>query len=91
MEKYPILIARLILSLFTMGNLLQSYGTNVRFAIGGAGFILFAAYVTKLLVSNKAFKKRIRKSRNCSIFPTITMAAVLLAGYIKSFMHRLPF
>ena len=85
LKKYPIPIAGLILSLFALGNLLQSYGKNVRLAVGIIGFILFAVYVLKLLFLNKTLKEEFENPVIASVFPTFTMATILFAGYVKPF------
>lgn len=85
LKKYPIPIAGLILSLFALGNLLQSYGKNVRLAIGCIGFILCAVYLIKLLLLNTTLKEEFENSVIASVFPTFTMASILLAGYVKPF------
>lgn len=85
LKKYPIPIAGLILSLFALGNLLQSYGKNVRFAIGWIGFILCAVYLIKLLFLNTTLKEEFENPVIASVFPTFTMASILLAGYVKPF------
>lgn len=85
LKKYPIPIAGLILSLFALGNLLQSYGKNVRLAIGCIGFILCAVYLIKLLLLNTTLKEEFENPVIASVFPTFTMASILLAGYVKPF------
>ena len=49
LKKLPIPIAGLILSMFALGNLLQSYSNVVRLCIGGVALILYIIFVLKLL------------------------------------------
>ena len=45
LKKLPIPIAGLILSMFALGNLLQSYSNVVRLCIGGVALILYIIFV----------------------------------------------
>ncbi|MEL3907359.1 MAG: TDT family transporter [Treponema sp.] len=84
-KRYPLPIAGLILALFALGNLLQSYSNNVRLAIGLLAFILYTVYVLKLLFVNKQLKSEFDNPVIASVFPTFTMASMLLAVYLKVF------
>jgi exfoliative toxin A/B len=83
LKKYPIPMAGLILSIFALGNLLQSYGDSIRNVIGIIGFILYAIYVLKLIVLQKGVKEQLENPLIGSVFLTITMATMLFATYIK--------
>lgn len=85
LKKYPLPAAGLILSLFALGNLLLSYGKNFRLVCGGIGFILLAVYALKLLFLNKSLKKEFENPVIASVFPTVTMALILAAVYVKPF------
>ena len=87
LKKYPIPIAGLILSIFALGNLLQSYGDNVRLAVGAIGFVLLIPFVLKLLVMNKALKEDFQNPVIASVFLTFTMALICFAGYVKVFFE----
>ena len=49
LKRYPIPIAGLILGLFALGNLVQSYSNEARHVIGVIGFILYVPYLLKQL------------------------------------------
>lgn len=83
LKKYPIPIAGLILALFALGNLLQSYGDSIRNVIGAVGFILYAIYIIKLIVLKKGVKEQLENPLIGSVFLTITMATMLFATYVK--------
>lgn len=85
LKKYPLPAAGLILSLFALGNLLLSYGKNFRLVCGGIGFLLLAVYALKLLFLNKSLKEEFENPVIASVFPTVTMALILAAGYVKPF------
>ncbi|HBF7691114.1 TPA: TDT family transporter [Clostridioides difficile] len=83
LKKYPIPIASLILSIFTLGNLLQSYSESLRNVIGFIGFILYAIYIVKIILLRKGVKEQLENPLISSTFPTITMATMIFATYIK--------
>lgn len=88
LKKYPIPIAGLILATFALGNLLQSYSTQLRFVIGAIGFILYAVYIIKVLVLNVKLKEPLENPVFASVFPTITMATMLLSTYLKPYSQQ---
>lgn len=83
LKKYPIPIAGLILAIFALGNLLQSYGDPIRNVIGAVGFILYAIYIIKLIVLKNGVKEQLENPLIGSVFLTITMATMLFATYVK--------
>lgn len=87
LKNYPIPIAGLILSIFALGNLLQSYGDNVRLAVGAIGFLLLIPFVLKLIVMNKSLKEDFQNPVVASVFLTFTMALICFAGYVKIFFN----
>ena len=85
LKRYPIPIAGLILGLFALGNLVQSYSNEARHVIGVIGFILYVPYLLKVLVLNSKLSEPLSNPVAASVFPTFTMATMLLAGYIKPY------
>ncbi|KPI48543.1 C4-dicarboxylate ABC transporter [Clostridioides difficile] len=83
LKKYPIPIASLILSIFTLGNLLQSYSESLRNVIGFIGFVLYAIYIVKIVLLKKGVKEQLENPLISSTFPTITMATMIFATYVK--------
>ena len=84
-KRYPIPIAGLILSIFALGNLLQSYSKNLHLVIGTIGFLLFLLYLIKIIFHNIKLKEDFSNPIPASVFLTFTMATILFAGYIKPF------
>lgn len=82
LKKYPIPIAGLILSMFALGNLLQSYSANLRFAIGAVASVLYFVYLLKVLVLNCKMKTELENPVVASVFLTFTMATILMSTYI---------
>ncbi|MGP1437961.1 MAG: TDT family transporter [Treponema sp.] len=89
LKRYPIPIAGLILSIFALGNLLQSYNKNLRLSIGIIGFVLILAYIIKIIFQNIKLKEEFMNPIPASVFLTFTMATILLAGYIKQFSETI--
>ncbi|MGX9755425.1 TDT family transporter [Clostridioides difficile] len=89
LKKYPIPIASLILSIFALGNLLQSYSESLRNVIGFIGFILYAIYMVKIILLRKNVKEQLENPLVLSTFPTITMATMIFATYVKSLSPEL--
>ena len=85
LKRYPIPIAGLILGLFALGNLIQSYSNEARLALGIIALILYVPYLLKVLVLNFKLCEPLDNPVAASVFPTITMATMLLAGYVKPY------
>lgn len=85
LKRYPIPIAGLILALFALGNLIQSYSAKARLALGLIAFILYIPYLLKVAILNVKLSEPLSNPVAASVFPTITMATMLLAGYVKPY------
>ena len=85
LKKLPIPIAGLILSMFALGNLLQSYSNVVRLCIGGVALILYIIFVLKVVVLNSKLKTVLDNPVAASVLLTITMATILLSSYAKPY------
>ena len=85
LKRYPIPIAGLILALFALGNLIQSYSTETRLVLGAIGLVLYLLYLLKVLVLNVKLSVPLENPVAASVFPTFTMATMLLAGYVKPY------
>ena len=85
LKRYPIPIAGLILALFALGNLIQSYSAEARLALGLIAFILYIPYLLKVAILNVKLSEPLSNPVAASVFPTITMATMLLAGYVKPY------
>ena len=90
LKKLPIPIAGLILSMFALGNLLQSYSNVVRLCIGGVALILYIIFVLKIVVLNSKLKTVLDNPVAASVLLTITMASSLVCWcYITYFSNDL--
>ena len=85
LKRYPIPIAGLILGLFALGNLIQSYNANARLALGVIALILYVPYLLKILFLNAKLSEPLDNPVAASVFPTFTMATMLLAAYVKPY------
>ena len=85
LKRYPIPIAGLILALFALGNLIQSYDARARLALGVIALILYLPYLLKVILLNSKLKEPLENPVAASVFPTFTMATMLLAGYVKPY------
>lgn len=85
LKRYPIPIAGLILALFALGNLIQSYSNEARLALGVVGLILYVPYLLKVIILNAKLSEPLSNPVAASVFPTFTMATMLLAGYVKPY------
>ena len=85
LKRYPIPIAGLILALFALGNLIQSYDPRARLALGVIAVILYVPYLLKIIILNFKLSEPLDNPVAASVFPTFTMATMLLAAYVKPY------
>ncbi len=85
LKRYPIPIAGLILGLFALGNLIQSYSAEARLALGIIALVLYVPYLLKILFLNVKLSEPLDNPVAASVFPTFTMATMLLAAYVKPY------
>lgn len=88
LKKFPIPIAGLILAMFALGNLLQSYSTTLRLCIGAVSGIFYLIYVIKILFLNTKLKEALDNPVFASVFMTITMATMLVSTYLKPYSQN---
>lgn len=89
LKKVPLPMAGLILAIFALGNLLKPYGDIVRNVLGLIGGILYLIYLIKLIVLNTKLSEPLENPVIASVFPTFTMATMLVATYIKPYVPAL--
>ena len=89
LKKLPIPIAGLILAMFALGNLLQSYSNVVRLCIGGVALILYVIFVLKIVLLNLKLKTVLDNPVVASVLLTSTMATMLISTYVKSYISSL--
>lgn len=89
LKKYPVPITGLILGLAAAGNLVQSYGEIFRNIFGLISAVLFILMIAKILKFPKGVKESLDNPVAASVFPTFSMATMLLSTYIKPFAGSL--
>ena len=82
-KKIPIPICGVILGLFGLGNLLQSYSEGVRMACGITATILMVLFLISVITDFGKFKKEIGNPVTASVFCTFPMALMLFSTYFK--------
>ncbi len=85
LKKYPVPATGLILGLAALGNLIQSYGEAYRSIFGILSAVLFALMIAKMIKYPKDIVTALDNPLVASVFPTFSMAIMLLATYIKTF------
>lgn len=83
LKKYPVPATGLILGLAAAGNLVQSYGEILRTTFGMISAALFILMIVKIIKFPKGVKEALENPVVLSVFPTFSMAAMLLSTYIK--------
>lgn len=89
LKKYPVPITGLILGLAAAGNLVQSYGEIYRSIFGIISAILFVLMLIKIVKFSGGVKEQLQNPVVASVFPTLSMATMLLATYLKPLSHPL--
>ncbi|ERI95403.1 C4-dicarboxylate transporter/malic acid transport protein [Clostridiales bacterium oral taxon 876 str. F0540] len=89
LKKYPVPIVGLILGLAAAGNLVQSYGNTYRNIFGIISAILFILMLLKLVKYFKGVAESLENPVVAGVFPTFTMAAMILSTYLKPYAANL--
>lgn len=85
LKKYPVPVTGLMLGLAAAGNLVQSYGEIYRNIFGLISAILFILMIIKILKFPKGVKESLDNPVVASVFPTFSMAIMILSTYLKPF------
>jgi exfoliative toxin A/B len=91
LKKYPVPISGLILGLAAAGNLVQSYGNLYRNVLGIVSLILFIFMVAKLIKYPKDVGASLENPVIGSVFPTFSMAIMILSTYLKPYAAALSY
>jgi exfoliative toxin A/B len=91
LKKYPVPITGLILGLAAVGNLIQSYGEIYRIIFGIISAILYILMLIKLVKFKSGVQESLQNPVVASVFPTFSMATMLLAAYLKPLSQSLAF
>jgi exfoliative toxin A/B len=85
LKKYPVPISGLILGLAAAGNLVQSYGKIYHSIFGIMSAALFILMIEKIMKYPKDVAESLNNPVVASVFPTLSMAIMLLSVYIKPY------
>ena len=85
-KKIPIPICGVILGLFGLGNLLQSYSEGVRMACGAVATILAILFLISVFADFGKFKENMKNPIMASVFCTFPMALMLFSTYFKPWL-----
>lgn len=84
-KNIPLPITGLILGLAALGNLVASHSMDARWTFGYISMFLFVVVTLKILMDLKAFKNDLEHPVVGSVFPTYTMAMMVLSTYVLKF------
>ena len=85
-KKVPIPICAVILGMFGLGNLLQSYSEEVRLLCGAVGAVLMVMFLIRVLLDWKKFCNEMENPIMASVFCAFPMAVMMLATYVKPYI-----
>lgn len=91
LKKYPVPITGLILGLAALGNLMQSYGEVYHSIVGVISSILLILMIAKIIKYPKGVAESLDNPVVASVFPTFSMAIMLLSTYLKPYAASLSF
>lgn len=90
-KKVPIPLSGVMLGLAALGNLLQSYSENVRYACGILAACLLILLILKLILFPQMIKEDMKNPIMASVAATFPMALMLLSTYVKPFIGQAAF
>lgn len=91
LKKLPVPIVGLVLGLAAAGNLVQSYGEVYRSILGIISCLLLILMIAKILKYPKPVAESLDNPVVASVFPTLSMAIMLLSIYLKPYAKSLAF
>ena len=83
LKKLPYPIAGLALGLASLGNLLLSYGRDLRFAMGALSALIILALVAKSIAHPNELRSALSTGPVAAVLPTFSMSLSLLSAYIR--------
>lgn len=86
-KKVPLSLSGVMLGFAALGNLLQSYGEEIRYTCGLAALFLLLLLLLKLVMFPKAIKEDMQNPIMASVSGTFPMALMLLSTYIRPFIN----
>lgn len=90
-KKVPVPLCGVMLGLAALGNLLQSYGENIRYACGIVAAVLLVLVLLKLIMFPQMIKEDMQNPIMASVAGTFPMALMLLSTYAKPFIGGAAF
>jgi exfoliative toxin A/B len=91
LKKYPIPVVGLILGLAAAGNLVQTYGSLYRNILGIISAILFILMLLKIMKYPKSVAESLQNPVIGGVFPTFTMAIMILSTYLKPYAAAISY
>ena len=85
-KSVPMALCGLALALAALGNLLLPYGENIRYLCGVLSAITLVVFALKVFLDFPHAREELKTPIPFSVFPTSTMALMLLCTYIKPFI-----
>lgn len=90
-KRVPTPLSGVMLGVSALGNLLQSYGENIRYVCGIFAAFLLILIILKLCMFFDDVKEDMKNPIMASVSGTFPMALMLLSTYIKPFVGSLAF
>ena len=91
LKRIPMPIVGVMLSFATLGNLVGSYGDVYRNILGVIAGALFVITTLKFISNFEGLKNELNTPIGASVFPTYSMAIMLLATYIKPYHNIIAY
>lgn len=85
-KKVPVPLCGVMLGFAALGNLLQSYGEDIRLVCGIVAAFLLILVLLKLIMFPKMIKEDMQNPIMASVSGTFPMALMLLSTYVKPFI-----
>ena len=85
-KKIPIPVCGVILGMFGLGNLLQSYSEGIRMTCGVIATVLMVLFLVSVFSDFGKFKENMKNPIMASVFCTFPMALKLFCAYFKPWL-----
>ena len=85
-KRIPVPICAVILGMFGLGNLIQSYSEGLRLLCGAAGAVLMVMFLIGVVLDLKKFLGEMENPIMASVFCAFPMAVMMLATYVKPYI-----
>lgn len=85
-KRIPVPICAVILGMFGLGNLIQSYSEGLRLLCGAVGAVLMVIFLIGVVLDLKKFLGEMENPIMASVFCAFPMAVMMLATYVKPYI-----